>query len=321
MDLQLGNKYRLIKKIGSGSFGEIFLAYHTEKCEEVAIKVEKTDTKFPQLEIEYRVYRLLQGGSGIPKVISYTIESGYNLLVIELLGPSLENLFQYCRQRLSLKTVLMLADQMITRVEYMHDKCLIHRDIKPDNFLIGYDNKNTQVFIIDFGLTKKYFDSRTNAHIPYREGKSLTGTARYASVNTHLGIEQSRRDDLEGLGYVFMYFLRGSLPWQGLSFVTKKEKYQNILDKKVETTVEDLCKNFPIEFTIYLNYCKTIRFEDKPDYSYLKRLFKELFFKMGYQYDYIFDWNILRTKRLNKQDENKSNRKIILSKPLPKKSK
>jgi hypothetical protein len=134
-------------------------------------------------------------------------------------------------------------------------------------------------------------------HIPYREGKSLTGTARYASVNTHLGVEQSRRDDLEGLGYVLMYFLRGSLPWQGLNGVTKKEKYQNILEKKVETSVEDLCKMFPPEFTVYLNYCRSIRFEDKPDYPYLKRIFKELFFKMGFQMDFVYDWNLNKIKR------------------------
>lgn len=321
MDLQVGNKYRLVKKIGSGSFGEIFLAYHIEKGEEVAVKLEKSDSKYPQLELEYRVYRLLQGGIGIPKFISYSKESGYNVLIIELLGPCLENLFQYCRQRFTLKTVLMLADQMISRVEYMHQKYLIHRDIKPDNFLIGSDKRTSQVYIIDFGLTKKYFDHKTMTHIPYREGKSLTGTARYASINTHLGIEQSRRDDLEGLGYVFMYFLRGSLPWQGLNGATKKEKYQNILEKKIETTVEDLCKNFPTEFTIYLNYCKSIRFEDKPDYSYLKRIFKELFFKQGYQYDYMYDWNVLRLRKHNLQEDSKSNRRVNPTRVLQRKTK
>ena len=173
----------------------------------------------------------------------------------------------------------------------------MHRDIKPDNLLIGFGKKSSQVFIIDFGLTKKYIDSSTGMHIPYREGKSLTGTARYASINTHLGIEQSRRDDLEGLGYVLMYFLRGSLPWQGLNGMNKKEKYQNILEKKVDTSVEDLCKQFPHEFTVYLNYCKSIRFEDKPDYNYLKRIFKELFFKMGFQMDFVYDWNLNKPKR------------------------
>jgi len=297
LDKKVANKYSLVKKLGSGSFGEIYLACNSDNNENVAVKLEKSDTKFPQLELEYRVYRHLSGTSGIPKAYYYNKETDYNVLIMDLLGPSLENLFQYCKQRFSLKTVLMLADQMLTRIESVHSKYLLHRDIKPDNFLIGHGKKASQVFIIDFGLTKKYFDLATGSHIPYREGKSLTGTARYASVNTHLGVEQSRRDDLEGLGYVLMYFLRGSLPWQGLNGVTKKEKYQNILEKKVDTSVEELCQQFPAEFTIYLNYCKSIRFEDKPDYSYLKRIFKELSFKMGYQQDFEYDWNLSRIKR------------------------
>merc|ERR1719482_1723433 len=143
----------------------------------------------------------------------------------------------------------MLADQMINLVEYVHVKNFINRDIKPDNFLIGLGKKANQVHMIDFGLAKKYRDPKTQQHIPYREGKNLTGTARYASVNTHLGIEQSRRDDLEALGYVFMYFLRGSLPWQGI-------------------------KGNPTEFVTYLNYCRSLRFEDRPDYAYLRRFLK-----------------------------------------------
>merc|ERR1712032_678612 len=131
-----------------------------------------------------------------------------------------------------------LADQMIKRVEYMHSKNILHRDIKPDNFLIGLGRKANQVHIIDFGLAKKYRDSRTQQHIPYRENKSLTGTARYASVNTHLGIEQSRRDDLEAIGYVLLYFFRGSLPWQGIKANSKKEKYEKIMEKKITTEVE-----------------------------------------------------------------------------------
>jgi casein kinase 1 len=297
IDKTVLNKYKLIKKLGSGSFGEIYLSANLENNEHVASKLEKADTKFPQLEMEYRVYRHLSAGSGIPKVYAYGKDPDHNVLIMELLGPSLESLFQYCKQRFSLKTVLMLADQMLSRIEYVHSKYLLHRDIKPDNFLIGYAKKSSQVFIIDFGLTKKYIDSSTGMHIAYREGKSLTGTARYASINTHLGVEQSRRDDLEGLGYVLMYFLRGSLPWQGLNGLTKKEKYQNILEKKVDTSVEDLCKQFPHEFTIYLNYCKSIRFEDKPDYNYLKRIFKELFFKMGFQMDFVYDWNVNKAKR------------------------
>jgi casein kinase 1 len=230
---------------------------------------------------------------GIPNVHWYGVEGDYNVMVIDLLGPSLEDLFGFCNRKFSLKTVLMLADQMINRVEYVHAKNFIHRDIKPDNFLIGLGKKANQVHIIDFGLAKKYRDPKTQQHIPYREGKNLTGTARYASVNTHLGIEQSRRDDLEAVGYVLMYFNRGSLPWQGLKANSKKEKYEKIMEKKVSTPIEVLCKHFPTEFVTYLNYCRSLRFEDRPDYAYLRRLLKDLFFKEGYQYDFVFDWTIL----------------------------
>ena len=141
-------------------------------------------------------------------------------MVMDLLGPSLEDLFNFCNRRFTMKTVLMLADQMISRVEYVHNKSFIHRDIKPDNFLMGIGRHCNKLFIIDFGLAKKYRDIRTRQHIGYREDKNLTGTARYASVNAHLGIEQSRRDDMESLGYVMMYFNRTSLPWQGLKGIS-----------------------------------------------------------------------------------------------------
>lgn len=220
----------------------------------------------------------------------------YNVLVMELLGPSLEDLFNFCGRKFTKKTVLMLADQMIARIEYVHNKNFIHRDMKPDNFLMGIGQHCNKVFIVDFGLAKKYRDSRTRAHIQYREDKSLTGTARYASVNAHLGIEQSRRDDMESLGYVFMYFLRGSLPWQGLKAGNKKQKYDKISEKKMSTPVEALCKGFPAEFAMYLNYCRGLRFEEAPDYMYLRQLFRILCRTLNHSYDYIFDWTLLKQK-------------------------
>lgn len=177
---------------------------------------------------------------------------------------------------------------------------------------MGIGKRGNQVNVIDFGLAKKYRDPRTHLHIPYRENKNLTGTARYASINTHLGvgkfwdgydtikywikfiIEQSRRDDLESLGYVLMYFCRGSLPWQGLKATTKKQKYDRIMEKKMTTPTELLCRGFPSEFAIYLNYTRSLRFDDKPDYSYLRKLFRDLFVREGYTYDYIFDWTVYK---------------------------
>ena len=182
------------------------------------------------------------------------------------------------------------------RIEYVHNKNFIHRDIKPDNFLMGIGRHCNKLFLIDYGLAKKFRDNRTRQHIPYREDKNLTGTARYASINAHLGIEQSRRDDMESLGYVLMYFNRGSLPWQGLKAATKKQKYEKISEKKMSTPVEVLCKGFPAEFAMYLNYCRGLRFEEAPDYMYLRQLFRILFRTLNHQYDYTFDWTMLKQK-------------------------
>ncbi|CAI5471134.1 unnamed protein product [Closterium sp. Yama58-4] len=294
MEPRIANKYRLGRKIGSGSFGEIYLGTNVQTNEEVGIKLESTKTKHPQLLYESKLYRILQGGTGIPNIRWFGVEGDYNVMVIDLLGPSLEDLFNFCARKFSLKTVLMLADQLINRVEYVHSKSFLHRDIKPDNFLMGLGRRANQVYIIDFGLAKKYRDPTTHQHIPYRENKNLTGTARYASINTHLGIEQSRRDDLESLGYVLMYFLRGSLPWQGLKAGTKKQKYEKISEKKMSTPIEVLCKGYPTELASYFHYCRSLRFDDKPDYAYLKRLFRDLFIREGFQFDYVFDWTILK---------------------------
>lgn len=296
-EVLISGKYKVSKKIGGGSFGDIYLAINIGTGEEVAVKVESTKARHPQLLYESRVYKMLQGGVGIPHIRWYGYEREYNILVMDLLGPSLEDLFNFCTRQFTIKTVLMLADQMLNRVEFLHCKCFIHRDIKPDNFLMGIGRHCNKLYMIDFGLAKKYRDLRTRAHISYREDKNLTGTARYASINAHLGIEQSRRDDMESLGYVLMYFNRGALPWQGLKAITKKQKYERISEKKMSTPVEVLCKGFPAEFAMFLNYCRGLAFDESPDYMYLRQLFRILFRTMNYQYDYTFDWTILRQRK------------------------
>ncbi|VDL19733.1 unnamed protein product [Hymenolepis diminuta] len=273
-ELIINDLYRLIRKIGCGSFGVIYLGVNQKNGEEVAVKVERNSARHRQLAYESKVYRILNGGIGIPRLRWCGSQYDHYFLVMDLLGPSLEDLFLFCARRFTTKTVLMLADQMLARVEFIHKRCFVHRDIKPDNFLMGIGRHCNKLYIIDYGLAKRYCTYK-GQHIEYRDDKNLTGTARYASINAHLGIEQSRRDDLESLGYVLMYFNRGSLPWQGLK-------------------AEALCKGFPAEFAMYLNYCRNLHFEETPDYLYLRQLFRILFRTLGHKFDFLFDWTLLK---------------------------
>ncbi|KAI8335100.1 kinase-like domain-containing protein [Chlamydoabsidia padenii] len=291
----VGVHFKIGKKIGEGSFGIIYEGINLLNNHPVAIKFEPRKSDAPQLRDEYRTYKILSGVQGIPQTFYYGQEGLHNILVLDMLGPSLEDLFDMCSRTFSIKTVAMLAKHMVTRVEKVHEKNLIYRDIKPDNFLIGRPGTKqaNMVFMIDFGMAKLYRDPKTKQHIPYRERKSLSGTARYMSINTHLGREQSRRDDLEALGHVFMYFLRGSLPWQGLRAETNKQKYQRIGEKKQTTVINDLCHGFPEEFVTYLQYTRCLGFEETPNYDFLRGLFTKVLTDLDQADDGVYDWNLL----------------------------
>ena len=297
----LAGHFRLKQKIGGGSFGDIWLAENLKDGESVAVKLEHPGARLPQLDFESTVYSILEGGVNIPKMIDHGNDSKIEFLTMELLGPSLESLFQKCNRKFSLKTVLMLADRMIASLEYMHNRHFIHRDVKPDNFAIGGGAKHTCLYLFDFGLSKKYRDPSTLAHIPYCSEKALTGTARYASIKALRGVEQSRRDDMESLGYVFVYFLKGSLPWMGLQAKESNQKHLKILQVKSSTTVADLCRGLPPEFEEYLNSVKKLKFSERPPYERYREMFRSLFVSMGFVYDMKYDWdeekNVIQVKR------------------------
>lgn len=287
----IAGKYRLGRRIGQGSFGKCYIGTDLESGREVALKLEPTRAKNPQLLAEAKLYQRLAGGLGMPAVHWSGTEGEHNVMAMDLLGLSLEDLFKDSSKRFSLKTTVMLGDQMINRLEYMHSKCSIHRDVKPDNFVMGLGCQAHLVYIIDFGLAKRYRNQKTLQHHAYGEKSSLTGTARYASINTHLNIEQSRRDDLESVAYVLLYFIRGGLPWQGLKANSKKEKYQKILERKMSMPIQQMCGSAPAEFGTFLQYCRKLKFEEQPDYNFLRRLLRGTLQRFKLQYDLRFDWS------------------------------
>ena len=283
------DRYKLLKKLGSGSFGCIYSAVYEGQY--YAIKLENKNNGQNLIENEAYIMSYLSG-PGLPIVKSYGYSSRHNILVMELMGKSLEDIFEsLVVKKMTVRCVCNIAYQMMEIMEYIHKKHIIHRDIKPDNFVIGRGEKKKYVYLLDFGLAKKYRSSRTLEHYPIVKSKNLIGTARYASINALNGLTQSRRDDLEAIGYVLMYFLRGRLPWQGIPVRNKEERYRKIMEKKMATSAEELCQGFPNEFTNYINYTRNLQYEQDPDYSFLKSLFVNVLKKENCIIDCYYDWD------------------------------
>jgi len=285
-------KTRVLRKINEGAFGEIHLGELVEDGRQVAVKLEVQNTAHPQLLSEGNIYRHLQGGPGIPEVYWFGLhEPMYNVMVIDLLGPSLQDLFVYCGHKFTVKTTVLLVDQMLSIIEFFHKKQYLHRDVKPDNFLMGVGNKANQVLVIDLGLTKKIQRQRFSVgQIGCQLVHPMVGTVRYAGIHAHLGHEEGPRDDLESLAYVWAYFLRGSLPWQGLQARSRDEKFARIRDMKKLTKAADLFEGLPREFERYLDYVRGMRRDELPNYQRVRDVFRKLAAQSNITYDAEFDW-------------------------------
>lgn len=269
MDI-VSDEYELIKKIGSGSFGEVYLTKIKNNNLMVASKIEEKNNKKSKIFDEYKIYkRLYLKGlkNGIPKIYTIFTTPKFNILVMELLGDTLDNIYVKNNKQFNLSTILKLSYDLIILIENIHNCGYIHRDIKPNNFMFGINENKEKLYILDFGLSKKYM--LNNKHIEFKSNKSLVGTARYTSINVHNGFEPSRRDDLISIGYMLIYFINGSLPWQGL------KKLNLIGECKITTNITKLCKDIPLCYNEYLNYVTNLKFDERPNYNYIKNLFIE----------------------------------------------
>ena len=276
----LSDNYLIIKKIGAGSFGEVFLAQNTKNGHYVAAKIEEK-ARVPRIYNEYKIYCYLHKKNfdkGLPKIYDFLGTADYNIMFMQLLGPSLEDLFNQSNRGFKFHTVANIALNLITLLEKLHNAEFIHRDIKPNNFLVDKDNQRT-IYIMDFGLSKKYIID--NKHIKYRDKRSLIGTARYASINMHMGIEPTRRDDLESLGYMLIYFIKGSLPWQGIKRKPGNNNLESIGECKICTSIDTLCENLPSCFKEYITYTRSLKYDETPNYEYLRNIFSNKINEIG----------------------------------------
>eukprot|EP01129_Flabellula_baltica_P017487 TRINITY_DN9700_c0_g1_i1.p1 TRINITY_DN9700_c0_g1~~TRINITY_DN9700_c0_g1_i1.p1 ORF type:complete len:341 (-),score=69.95 TRINITY_DN9700_c0_g1_i1:104-1126(-) len=296
------NRFILLHKLGKGGFGLIYAGIDIVTGKEVAIKLEDVSkARKKYLRLEYKIYRRLDSSwfhvptnapKLVPQVYYYGQDGGYRILVMELLGVSLSELFVFCRNKFSLKTCCMLAIQMIDLVEFFHSKGMLHRDVKPGNFVTGGGERGNELFLIDYGLASPYIDAE-GRHIPYSTNARFHGTDKYASINNHRNVEPGRRDDLESVGYLIVYFAKGYLPWERkYPNAQKPERRRLYGDCKIETTSRQLCDGLPRYFEDYFQAVKKLHFSDKPDYDYLRFLFYNALEEQGYSFDKVFDWSL-----------------------------
>ena len=284
------NKFKIIQKIGEGSFGNVYSAQSIYSHKLYAVKLEPMkDSNI--LEEESLILSYISSPR-IPKVKLFGYSGQYMVLVMELLGPSLDSIIKKLPdKKMSIRCVCNIAYQLISILETIHNNNIIHRDIKPANINLGVGNMEKFLFLIDFGLSRKYRSSTTKKHYPFEQTKKLVGNARYSSINALEGGTQSRRDDLESLGYMLIYLCLGRLPWQGLLSNSKEDKYYRIREVKKKVTPCELCETLPNEFEQYIKYTRNLKYEEDPDYNYLKNLFVNVLKKNNWEFNYYYDWD------------------------------
>jgi serine/threonine protein kinase len=285
------NNYTITKYINSGSFGNVFEAVHKKTGDKVALKIPiKNDERdgLPSIMSEARIYKNIANPSNGIANMKIMKNKDTKIIVMDLLGPSLESLLSK-HKRFGMKTIILLAMSMIDIMKHIHTCGYIHRDIKPDNFAIGYDN-TSKLYCIDFGLSKKFL-KKNGEHINFSDKKRFCGTARYASIAAHINQEQSRKDDLESILYILVYMYKGKLPWQGIKHKDKKERYRLIGEKKQQVTPDELCEGMSKEFVVFLKYVRNLDFDEKPHYSALKKMFLKLYKSRNYKNDKL-EWEL-----------------------------
>ena len=284
------DKFKVIKKVGRGSFGNIYLVVYNNKL--YAMKLEDIN-KEDYFELEKELFLMSHlYGPRIPYVKSFGNYGLYNVLIMEILGKSLEDIKSNLpSKKMSISCVCKLSYQMLQILEHIHKKSFIHRDIKPDNFVMGLGSNSKFLFMIDFGFATTYRDPNTLAHVPFQKDVNIIGTPRFSSINTLKGFTQSRRDDIESLGYVIIYIAKGTLPWASIKGDNQEGLYNRILEVKSKTTPEKLCKGLPPQFLEYINYARRMTFEQEPDYKYLRNLFLTALQNYGGKMDYCYDWD------------------------------
>ena len=320
---KINDNYTILlnKKLGNGSFGQIYQCLNTKTNEILACKIESINELKPQLYHESKILLLMKNCTGFPTCYDFILTDQDKILIMDYLGPNLDTIMNKLPsdnniKKFTTKTSLMIMIQAIERLKSLHEKGIIHRDIKPENFVIGPKNKERIIYLIDFGLSKKISNDKILPTI--KADRNIIGTMRYISMNTHQGYEQGRRDDLESLFYIIIYFIKGELPWQNIKCKTRQEKYNKIFEIKKKVTEDgELVEDLPLEMKKILEYILGLNFAERPNYLMMKKAIELILNKLNYSNDLQFDWyNLdflnylyLTKNNMNEKEKIKENKK------------